>query len=563
MTTDKKLPESAIQRPAGEQATVVDKQPPAPLLAVNAAVPAPTVPALVATQLPLHVTVARADEPARPSRQTDAGNRASTESPRQRISVTRPKTSDVPTPATATGPSPKAEPQAAPFVGASPVAHSPPRQVVQTPVIRDDARPPMFHAGRAEDGVRPTSSPAPSPQRPARASAPSAQIFAPAAGPAQASPLDLPGPGVAPCTPVASVKRSIGTPDGGDKGQMRARSLSPAPDSPLAAKAVSHAAQSLRQESDSDKAEVRTDSDEPERATRIDAQPAPAILAATPIIVPMTAAAAAPAAERTITFASTAAVSRETATPGITVAAAVAPPGPGHQAGFTLAHHAGEQPAAPKSHAAASRSAAHPGSDDKLAAVRPDQAALAWFADALQASRPASATDVNAPPAAAQISSPPPPALQTFTLAELAPPPPPVAMPLWTQAADDPSLRATLMPETAHLSMDTGGAGELSLHLRIKDGIADVRVDGMASATLDIRQQDLRAALASEGLTLGTFESGQQPAPQHGGNVDGRDDAPTSGFAPRGGASNPTGATPAAKDSQPARSNDGRVHVTA
>ncbi len=81
--------------------------------------------------------------------------------------------------------------------------------------------------------------------------------------------------------------------------------------------------------------------------------------------------------------------------------------------------------------------------------------------------------------------------------------------PLLAQAAEDLSLRATVMPERAVLSIDAGTAGELALHLRVRDGIADVRVTGAAAA--EMRPAELRAALASEGLTLGSFESGQSP----------------------------------------------------
>jgi hypothetical protein len=106
-----------------------------------------------------------------------------------------------------------------------------------------------------------------------------------------------------------------------------------------------------------------------------------------------------------------------------------------------------------------------------------------------------------------------------------APPPLPAApASLLAYAADDLSLRATVMPERAVLSVDTGAGGELALHLRIKDGVTDVHVSGEAAASLDVRVQDLRAALASEGLTLGSFESGQSPPRQ--ADVEARDEAP-------------------------------------
>jgi hypothetical protein len=119
-------------------------------------------------------------------------------------------------------------------------------------------------------------------------------------------------------------------------------------------------------------------------------------------------------------------------------------------------------------------------------------------------------------PAAHLVPHAPAPAPFDAVLASLPPPPPVPAAPsaLLAHAVEDPSLRATLMPERAVLSIDTGGAGELALHLRVKDGVADVRVAGAAAHTVDMRPSELRAALASEGLTLGSFQSGQ-PAPEH------------------------------------------------
>jgi hypothetical protein len=80
-------------------------------------------------------------------------------------------------------------------------------------------------------------------------------------------------------------------------------------------------------------------------------------------------------------------------------------------------------------------------------------------------------------------------------------------------ASEDPSLHGTILPERAVLSVDAG-AGEIALHLRVKDGVADVRVVGSAAEGLDVQQHELRAALASEGLSLGSFESGQSPSRQ-------------------------------------------------
>jgi hypothetical protein len=128
------------------------------------------------------------------------------------------------------------------------------------------------------------------------------------------------------------------------------------------------------------------------------------------------------------------------------------------------------------------------------------------------------APQVDRPPAHAAHLSPSTVAPAPFdaVLASLPPPAPLPAAPsaLLAHAAEDLSLRATVMPERAVLSIDTGAAGELALHLRVKDGVADVRVTGPAAHAVDMRPSELRAALASEGLTLGSFQSGQ-PTPEH------------------------------------------------
>lgn len=86
---------------------------------------------------------------------------------------------------------------------------------------------------------------------------------------------------------------------------------------------------------------------------------------------------------------------------------------------------------------------------------------------------------------------------------------PPAAAALLAQAAEDPGLRAAVLPRAAHLNLAVDGAGDLSLHLRVRDGVADVRVDGPAAQLLN-RVSQLEAALATEGLQLGQFNLGQQ-----------------------------------------------------
>lgn len=130
----------------------------------------------------------------------------------------------------------------------------------------------------------------------------------------------------------------------------------------------------------------------------------------------------------------------------------------------------------------------------------------------------------------------------TFSAAAFAAGLPAAARPLFDQAAEDPSLRGATLGKSAHLTLETPGAGELSLHLRVRDGVADVRVDGAAARSLDIRPDDLRTALAGEGLSLGSFDAGPATtyapsspvAPTHDGHT--LDSAPGGSGTGGGGA---------------------------
>ncbi len=183
---------------------------------------------------------------------------------------------------------------------------------------------------------------------------------------------------------------------------------------------------------------------------------------------------------------------------------------------------------------------------------------------------PAAANDVAAPHAPQADRAPVPAHLSAFAavpapfdavLASLPSPAPMPAAPraLLAHAVEDPSLRATVMPEHAVLSIDTGAAGELALHLRVKDGVADVRVAGAAAHTVDMRPSELRAALASEGLTLGSFQSGQ-PAPEHNRAGELADDDTSTRSPSR---AIPAAAAAAASDSSPAAVTGRGLHVTA
>jgi hypothetical protein len=92
------------------------------------------------------------------------------------------------------------------------------------------------------------------------------------------------------------------------------------------------------------------------------------------------------------------------------------------------------------------------------------------------------------------------------------------------------------------------------VHLRVKDGVADVRVDGAGASTVDIRPQELRVALAGEGIALGSFESGQQPSHRNDA------DAP---FDERGAPQPPPAPTSAPAPAHPALPRGRGVHITA
>jgi len=108
-------------------------------------------------------------------------------------------------------------------------------------------------------------------------------------------------------------------------------------------------------------------------------------------------------------------------------------------------------------------------------------------------------------PAHAQPASPGAP--QAPSAPAAAPQPPIAARPLYDLATADPSLHATALGKNAHLHLETAGAGPLSLHLTVQDGVADLEVEGPAADRLKMRPEELRRALAGEGLTLGHFAS--------------------------------------------------------
>jgi hypothetical protein len=130
-------------------------------------------------------------------------------------------------------------------------------------------------------------------------------------------------------------------------------------------------------------------------------------------------------------------------------------------------------------------------------------------------------------------------------------------LPLAAQATRDDGLNMTVMPHSARMSIESSD-GDLALHIRVRDGSADVTVGGSMAPLFETRAPEARAALAGEGLNLGRFESGQQGT---GGGSGGQQGQPAPERSERG--SEP--ATPYRRqtNNQEPAPGDGRIHVTA
>ena len=67
----------------------------------------------------------------------------------------------------------------------------------------------------------------------------------------------------------------------------------------------------------------------------------------------------------------------------------------------------------------------------------------------------------------------------------------------------------------AHVSVQTDG-GALSLHVRVRQGVADVSAEGQGASQLGAHGRDLEAYLSKEGLTLGRFTVDDHRTPSGG-----------------------------------------------
>ncbi|HVP63091.1 MAG TPA: hypothetical protein VMT11_21215 [Myxococcaceae bacterium] len=85
--------------------------------------------------------------------------------------------------------------------------------------------------------------------------------------------------------------------------------------------------------------------------------------------------------------------------------------------------------------------------------------------------------------------------------AEPKPAPEPVRL-LPPEAHADASLQGAVLPRAAHVMLEAGSAGEVALHLRVRDGVAELRLDGQAGPALARHERVLSTELASHGLQL-------------------------------------------------------------
>jgi hypothetical protein len=100
------------------------------------------------------------------------------------------------------------------------------------------------------------------------------------------------------------------------------------------------------------------------------------------------------------------------------------------------------------------------------------------------------------------------PAEPRETAPSSAPPPPPPGF-------GGGNVAGAVLARAAHLTLDDGRTGEIGLHLRIRDGVANLRIDGGMAGLVEARSAELRLALAREGLQL-ELAAGGGDASRHG-----------------------------------------------
>jgi hypothetical protein len=127
---------------------------------------------------------------------------------------------------------------------------------------------------------------------------------------------------------------------------------------------------------------------------------------------------------------------------------------------------------------------------------------------------------------------------------------------IFDRAIDDPGLSVNVLPHSAHLSI-AGDAGDLALHVRVRDGSADVNVSGTMAPLFHAKAPEVRAVLAGEGLQLGSFATDQQGHSQ--GQQGQPEGAPRSSDLPP----LPQPRRTSVPTPEPRIGDDRRIHVTA
>lgn len=74
------------------------------------------------------------------------------------------------------------------------------------------------------------------------------------------------------------------------------------------------------------------------------------------------------------------------------------------------------------------------------------------------------------------------------------------------QVPEDASLRIQVAPNSAAITLQTADFGDLSLYLRVRQGAAELRVEGAAAPQLERHADELRMLLQREGITLNHLE---------------------------------------------------------
>jgi hypothetical protein len=111
------------------------------------------------------------------------------------------------------------------------------------------------------------------------------------------------------------------------------------------------------------------------------------------------------------------------------------------------------------------------------------------------------------------------------------------------------------MPHAAHMSI-LSTTGDLALHVRVRDGSADVNVSGSLAPLFDAKAPEVRTVLAGEGLNLGSFATDQRGQSQ-------QHQQPAEPFARSEARAAPPTSRPTSSIARDTDLSDDHIHVTA